>query len=431
MLDSKTREEIIKLINSQVVPAVGCTEPMAVALCVAKARETLGARPTHVTALLSANILKNAMGVGIPGTGMIGLPIAIALGALIGKSEYELEVIKDLTPESLEEGKEFMRTVPIDIKIKEGISEKLYIEILVEAGGHTAKAVIAGSHTRFVSVSRDSEVLLDRPYSPAAEGEGGIKLDMRMVYDFATTTPVEEIFFILKTRDYNLRAAQESLKGNYGHCLGKTIDRPLAHGIFGNSIFSKIISKTALACDARMGGALIPVMSNSGSGNQGICATNPVAVYALENENTEEETIRALTLSHLTAIYIKQSLGALSALCGCVVASIGSSCGITYLMGGDYTRVCYAVQNMIANLTGMICDGAKPSCSLKITSGVSTALLSALLSMEGRHVTSAEGIIDTDVDKSIHNLTSIGADAMCSTDNMVLDIMTSKGEGCR
>lgn len=178
-----------------------------------------------------------------------------------------------------------------------------------------------------------------------------------------------------------------------------------------------------------MGGAMIPVMSNSGSGNQGICATNPVAVYAEENENTEEELIRALTLSHLTAIYIKQSLGKLSALCGCVVASIGSSCGIVYLMGGDFTRVCHAVKNMIANLTGMICDGAKPSCSIKICSGVSSALLSALLSMEGEHVTAAEGIIDEDVDKSIHNLTSIGKEAMCSTDDMVLNIMTHKG-GC-
>ena len=204
------------------------------------------------------------------------------------------------------------------------------------------------------------------------------------------------------------------------------MDRPLSHGIFGDSIFSHIISRTASACDARMGGAMIPVMSNSGSGNQGICATNPVAVYALENENTEEELIRALMLSHLTAIYIKQSLGKLSALCGCVVASIGSSCGITYLMGGDYQRICNAVKNMVANLTGMICDGAKPSCALKISSGVSTALLSALLSMEGKCVTSAEGIVDDNVDKCIHNLTSIGADAMRATDDMVLSIMTHK-----
>ena len=205
--------------------------------------------------------------------------------------------------------------------------------------------------------------------------------------------------------------------------------RPLSHGIFGDSIYSHVISKTASACDARMGGAMIPVMSNSGSGNQGICATNPVVVYGMENNNTEEELIRALTLSHLTAIYIKQSLGKLSALCGCVVASIGSSCGITYLMGGDYMHICHSIKNMIANLAGMLCDGAKPGCALKISSGVSTALLSAVMSMEGHCVSSAEGIVDDDVDQSIHNLTSIGANAMNLTDDMILNIMTSK-QGC-
>ena len=425
MIEEKTREQIIALMRREVVPAVGCTEPMAVALCVARATEALGTRPEKITALLSANILKNAMGVGIPGTGMIGLPIAIALGAIIGKSEYQLEVIKDVCPEAIEQGKQYINEGRIDIQLKQGECDKLYVEILCEGGGHTASAIISGSHTRFVNVTRDAEVLLDQQAHGSSDGdEGDIELKLRLVYDFAMQAPLDEISFILETRDYNLKAAQESLKGNYGHCL--TMDRPLSHGIFGNTIFSRILSKTALATDARMGGALIPVMSNSGSGNQGICATNPVAVYAMENENTEEELIRALTLSHLTAIYIKQSLGKLSALCGCVVASIGSSCGITYLMGGSFDRICYAVKNMIANLTGMICDGAKPSCALKIASGVSTALLSAVLAMEGRHVTSAEGIIDDDVDRSIRNLTVIGADAMCATDQMVLNIMTGK-----
>ena len=427
MIEKKIREQIIALMKREVVPAVGCTEPMAVALCVSRATEALGCRPEKITALLSANILKNAMGVGIPGTGMIGLPIAIALGAIIGKSEYQLEVIKDVCPEAIEQGKQYIDEGRIDIQLKQGECDKLYVEVLCEGGGHTATAIIQGSHTRFVRVTRDDEVLLDQQAGNSSEDcEGDIALNLRLVYDFAMQAPIDEIRFILSTRDYNLKAAQESLKENYGHCLGKTLDRPLSHGIFGNTIFSRILSKTALACDARMGGALIPVMSNSGSGNQGICATNPVAVYAIENENTEEETVRALTLSHLTAIYIKQSLGKLSALCGCVVASIGSSCGITYLMGGDYSRICHAVQNMIANLTGMICDGAKPSCALKITSGVSTALLSAVLAMEGRYVTSAEGIIGDDVDRSIRNLTVIGADAMCATDQMVLDIMTRK-----
>ena len=427
MLDKEIREQIVALIHQEVVPAVGCTEPMAVALCVARATEDLGGRPEKIRVWLSANMLKNAMGVGIPGTGMIGLPIAVAMGAIVGKSEYQLEVIKDLTPETLEEGKRYIGEDHIDIKLKHDITEKLYIEVVCERGDDTATAIIAGGHTNFVYEERNGQVLLDKRMCVGEEGETqGVALNLKTVWDFATTSPVDEIAFILESKRYNMGAAQASLKGNYGHCLGKTMDRPLSKGIFGDSIFSRIISKTASACDARMGGAMIPVMSNSGSGNQGICATNPVVVYAEENENTEEELVRALTLSHLTAIYIKQSLGKLSALCGCVVASIGSSCGITYLMGGEYNDICFAVRNMIANLTGMICDGAKPSCALKISSGVSTALLSAVLAREGKHVTEAEGIIDKDVDRSIHNLTSIGKEAMCATDDMVLNIMTHK-----
>ena len=428
MQEKKIRERIISLVNKEVVPAIGCTEPMAVALCTAKAATTLGRRPDRIEVFLSPNMLKNAMGVGIPGTGMIGLPIAVSLGALIGKPEYELEVLKDLTPATLEQGKRYINDADIDIKLKQGNVDKLYIEVVCRAGSDMATAIISGSHTHFVYVERNGEVVMDNRggHGGSDEEEDDIQLNFRLVYDFATTAPLDEISFILKTKEYNMKAAEESIKGNYGHCLGKTMDRPLSHGIFGDNIFPHILSRTASACDARMGGAMIPVMSNSGSGNQGICATNPVVVYAMENENTEEELIRALMLSHLTAIYIKQSLGKLSALCGCVVASTGSSCGITYLMGGDYTRICNSVKNMVANLTGMICDGAKPSCALKISSGVSTALLSALLSMEGKCVTSAEGIVDDDVDKCIHNLTSIGADAMRATDDMVLDIMTHK-----
>ena len=420
------KSAIISLIQKEVVPAIGCTEPMAVALCTARATEKLGCRPEKITAQLSGNILKNAMGVGIPGTGMIGLPIAIALGALIGKSEYQLEVLKDLTPEALEEGKQFIAENRIQIGVKTDICEILYIEITCEAGGKSETAIIEGSHTHFRSEGTKSEGVKKSEEDNCQSSTVNCQLSLRLVYDFAMETPVEELRFILKTRDMNMAAARESLKHNYGHNLGKTIERPLAKGIFGNSIYSHIIAKTAAACDARMGGAMIPVMSNSGSGNQGICATNPVAVYAEENENTEEELIRALTLSHLTAIYIKESLGRLSALCGCVVAGIGSSVGITYLMGGDYERICRSVKNMIANLTGMICDGAKPSCALKIASGVSTAVMSAVLSMEGKCVSSAEGIVDDCVDKTIHNLTSIGANAMCETDREVLSIMTDK-----
>ena len=436
------RTSIIALIKQEVIPAIGCTEPIAVALCVAKATEILGCKPHRIEAHLSANILKNAMGVGIPGTGMIGLPIAIALGALIGKSEYGLEVLKECTPDAVEAGKRMIADEAISIKLKEGITEKLYIEITASATTtaasctttasscpQSATAIIAGGHTNFIYLSHNGEVLLDAPLKSTAEQNGNkTALTLKKVYDFATTAPLEEIEFILEAQRLNKAAAETSFKGRYGHQLGRTLKESTREmSILGNNTFSKILSYTTAACDARMAGVMVPVMSNSGSGNQGITATLPITIYAEENNKSREELIRALTLSHLTVIYIKQSLGRLSALCGCVVAATGSSCGITYLMGGGYNQISFAVQNMIATLTGMVCDGAKPSCSLKIASGVSTSLLSAILAMEEKCVSSVEGIIDNDVDKSILNLTRIGSESMNETDHTVLDIMTHKG----
>ncbi len=431
MIPQKERDKITRLVRRSVVPAIGCTEPICVALAVSRATEVLGCEPARIEALLSANILKNAMGVGIPGTGMIGLPIAIALGALIGRSEYGLEVLRDCTPDAVERGRDYIAADRIHIALKNDAPSKLYVEILCTApDGQTAKVVIAKEHTHYIYIARGSEVLLDCPLAEtSAEGDQQDQdpvLTLRKVYDYAMTSPLEEIDFINAARELNKAAAARSLEGNYGHCLGKALSRPLGRGIMGESIFSHILSSTSCACDARMAGAQIPVMSNSGSGNQGICATNPVVVFAEENHNTPEEMTRALMLSHLTAIYIKQNLGTLSALCGCVVASTGSSCGITYLMGGTFEQISAAVKNMIANLTGMICDGAKPSCALKLTTGVSTAVLSAMLAMQGNCVTPVEGIIDEDVDKSIRNLVSIGAEAMNETDIRVLDIMTGK-----
>ena len=428
MIKAEERAQIIRLIQREVVPAIGCTEPIAVALCVAKAAETLGCRPQQIDVRLSANILKNAMGVGIPGTGMIGLPIAIALGALIGKSDYQLEVLRDCTPEAVAEGRLFIEEKRIQIGLKEGITEKLYIEVCCQADGHQATAIIAGGHTRFIYLRRDEELLLDEgaATSSASAGEEEVPLSLRKVYEFATESPLDELRFILDTARLNKAAAERSFQGDYGHGLGRMLQGENEKRMMGDSIFSRILSYTSGACDARMAGAMIPVMSNSGSGNQGISATLPVVVYAEETHQSEERLIRALTLSHLTVIYIKQSLGRLSALCGCVVAATGSSCGITWLMGGDYERVSFAVQNMIANLTGMICDGAKPSCALKVTTGVSTAVLSAVMAMENRCVKSVEGIIDQDVDRSIQNLTEIGKNGMNETDRLVLQIMTSK-----
>ncbi len=427
MIPENERQDIIALIQREVVPAIGCTEPIAVALCAARAAETLGQVPEKIEVRLSANVLKNAMGVGIPGTGMIGLPIAIALGVTVGRSEYQLEVLRDVTPEAVERGREIIDQKRITISLKEGITEKLYIEVEASAEGHSSTAIIAGGHTHFIRVERDGELLLDSCAGATSESDKGeVPLTMRRVWDFAMTAPLNEIRFILETRRLNKAAAERSFAGEYGHSVGRTLRHAREKQVLGDSIFARVLSYTSAACDARMAGAMIPVMSNSGSGNQGIAATLPVVVYAEEIMADEEHMIRALTLSHLTVIYIKQSLGRLSALCGCVVAATGSSCGITYLMGGGYEQVTSAVKNMIANLTGMICDGAKPSCAMKLTSGVSTALLSAMMAIDNRCVTEVEGIIEDDVDRCIRNLTTIGRDGMNETDRLVLDIMTHK-----
>ena len=429
MLENKVREESISLIKREVVPAIGCTEPAAVSLCVARATEILGSLPSHISVRLSANVLKNAMGVGIPGTGMIGLPIAIALGAIVGKSEYGLEVLRDVTPESVEEGRNYIAEDRISIGLCDSAPSNLHIEVEVDDdNGATAFAVISRSHTNFILLKNGDEIIFSdggAVSSGSSCDNGDIELNLAMVYEFAIETPIEDIRFILESRRLNKAAAMLALSGDFGHSHGSTIKSKGAV-LFGDSPLEHMISNTSAACDARMGGAQIAVMSNSGSGNQGICATMPVVSYAEDVNADEEHTIRALVLSHLTSIYIKQSLGRLSALCGCVVASTGASSGITYLMGGGYEEICAAIKNMVANLTGMICDGAKPSCSLKISSGVSTALMSAMLAMNGRCVTEVEGIISDDVDKTIHNLTSIGREAMAETDKLVLSIMTNK-----
>lgn len=426
MVKEEKREKIISLIKREVVPAIGCTEPVAVALCVAKATELLGCEPERIEARLSSNILKNAMGVGIPGTGMIGLPIAMALGALIGKSEYGLEVLRDVTPEAVEHGKKYIAEGRIGIDLDPEAPSKLHIDVTVSAGSDTARAVISCEHTHFVRLERNGEVLLcEVSADDSADDADDIALDMATIYEFVTETPVEEIAFIMEAKRLNKAASEVALAGDYGHSLGATI-RSYGMKYYGDTPVEHMISYTSAACDARMGGAPIAVMSNSGSGNQGITATMPVVSFAEDMNATEEQTIRALTLSHLTSIYIKQSLGRLSALCGCVVASTGASGAIVYLMGGGFKEVCAAIKNMIANLTGMICDGAKPSCALKISSGVTTAMMSAMLAMNGKCVTSAEGIVSEDVDATIHNLTSIGREAMTETDRLVLKIMTTK-----
>ena len=435
--------EIIELIRKEVKPALGCTEPIAVALAVAKAMEIMEDKRGTVSPdwrmmdgwtlsiEVSGNILKNGMGVGIPGTGMVGLHIAAALGAVCGKSEYGLEVLHDLDETSISRAKQLVEDKSVTIGLAE-TDHKLYVKATVLAeDNHSACAVIEDDHDNIVETWFDAKILTS---SHKAEGSDSpdqkttldYNLTVREILDFATTVAYEDIEFILESRTLNLALAHEGLKGCYGLKVGYAINLEDNKEVFGGDFLSYAMSLTAAASDARMAGCTLAAMSNSGSGNQGITVTMPVIAYSIKYGTDDERLARALVLSHLIAIHIKGYLGKLSALCGCVIASTGSSCGLVYLRGGDYEQICAAIKNMIGNITGMVCDGAKVGCAMKVASGVSSALQSAVLAREGICISEHDGIIEKDIEKTIQNLGRIGSIGMQNTDNMILDIMVCK-----
>lgn len=435
--------EIIELIRKEVKPALGCTEPIAVALAVAKAMEIVDEKLPSLNAgwkmsdmyklkvEVSGNILKNGMGVGIPGTGMVGLHIAAALGAVCGKSCYGLEVLHDLNDHAVEHAKRMVADEMVTIGLAD-TNKKLYVKASVEVADRLGYAVIEDDHDNIVETVFNGTVLessrksSENPSANEAKTTLDYKLSVKEIYEFAKTVSYEDIEFVLESRTLNLALAEEGMSGNYGLRVGYCINHLENKEVFGGDFLSYAMSLTAAASDARMAGCTMAAMSNSGSGNQGITVTMPVIAYSLRYGTTDEELARALVLSHLVAIHIKGYLGKLSALCGCVIASTGSSCGLVYLRGGDYEQVCAAIKNMIGNITGMVCDGAKVGCAMKVASGVSSALQSAVLAREGICISEHEGIIERDIEKTIQNLGLIGSVGMQHTDNMILDIMVCK-----
>ena len=434
--------EIIGLIRKEVKPALGCTEPIAVALAVAKAMEVIeeqgGAESTdwrmgtgfRLDVKVSGNILKNGMGVGIPGTGMVGLNIAAALGAVCGKSSYGLEVLNDLSEAAIGHAKGLLEVSSVSIGLAE-TDKKLYVRAEVKCDGHCSYAVIENDHDNIVETGFDGKVLsssagqsCDEPVYQKSTLE--YNLTVKEILEFASNVAYDDIEFILESRTLNLALANEGLKGCYGLKVGYAISLDANREVFGTDFLSYAMTLTAAASDARMAGCTLAAMSNSGSGNQGITVTMPVIAYSLRYGCSDEQLARALVLSHLIAIHIKGYLGKLSALCGCVIASTGAACGLVYLRGGDYAQICAAIKNMIGNITGMVCDGAKVGCAMKVASGVSSALQSAVLAREGICISEHEGIIEKDIEKTIQNLGRIGSVGMQSTDNMILDIMVCK-----
>lgn len=436
-----TREsEIIGLIRKEVKPALGCTEPIAVALAVAKSMEVMENAFTDnhwrtegnyaLRIEVSGNILKNGMGVGIPGTGMVGLHIAAALGAVCGKSRYGLEVLNDLTDETVAQAKSIVESGLVTIGLAE-TELKLYVRAFVEYNGHSAYAVIENDHDNISETGVDGSVLLINEKGKSTEcieqkSTLDYNLTVKEILEFASTVAYEDISFILESRTLNLALAQEGMKGGYGLRVGYAISLDANKEVFGGDFLSYAMALTAAASDARMAGCSLAAMSNSGSGNQGITVTMPVIAYSIRYGTDDEQLARALVLSHLIAIHIKGYLGKLSALCGCVIASTGAACGLVYLRGGDYNQICAAIKNMIGNITGMVCDGAKVGCAMKVASGVSSALQSAVLAREGICISEYDGIIEKDIEKTIMNLGRIGSVGMQHTDNMILDIMVCK-----
>ncbi|RKD34345.1 serine dehydratase subunit alpha family protein [Thermohalobacter berrensis] len=421
-------EKIISLLKKELVPALGCTEPIAVALATSKAREVLKEEPDKIEVLVSRNILKNGMAVGIPGTGMTGLKIAAALGAIGGNSQAKLEVLKYINNQHIERSKEIVKENKVSIKLKD-TNEKLYIEAICSTKDNISRVIIKGNHSNIVEVRLNNDLLLKKDSKKAEvalDKNNTVDLNVKKIFKFANTEKIENIEFLLDGAKMNKAISKEGLKGNYGLMVGKKIAEKVKRGILSDDIMTYAMSVTAAASDARMDGCMYPVMSNSGSGNQGLTVMLPVVAVAEKLNVDREKLIRALALSNLMTIYIKTYLGRLSALCGVVVASIGSSCGITYLLGGKYHNIVATIKNMIGDIAGMICDGAKPGCALKVSTGVSAAIKSALLAIDGIEISEYDGIIEKDVDKTIKKIGEIGSKGMHKTDKYILDIMVNK-----
>ncbi|MGF1790998.1 L-serine ammonia-lyase, iron-sulfur-dependent, subunit alpha [Photobacterium profundum] len=419
----------IDVVKREVVPALGCTEPVSVALAAAIAVEKLNGTVEKITALVSPNLMKNGMGVGVPGTGMVGLPIAAAVGAIAGEAKAQLEVLKNITPEDVAHAKTLIDAGNVHVGVAD-VNNILYAKVTVTSGDEFIAVTIADSHTHVMAIEENGiTTYIAEPANTATTTkkvnpfEGALLED---IYDFALNAPLEDIRFIEHASELNDALSEEGLTGKYGLQIGATFQRNVDRGLLSGGLLTDVLRRTAAASDARMDGAMKPAMSNSGSGNQGIAATMPVVVVADFLKVDKEKTIRALMLSHLTAIYIKSHQNKLSALCGATTASMGAVAGMTWLLGGDLNKINNAICSMIGDIAGIICDGAKTSCAMKVSSSAGSAVKSALMALDGIHVTGNEGIVADNADASIRNLSALANGSMTQTDVQILDIMVNK-----
>ena len=426
------RTNLIDILKAEVKPAVGCTEPVAVALACAKAKELLGEEVVKNKILVSPNVYKNAMCVGIPGTDRLGLKIAVAMGLVGGKSEDGLTLLEGLTEEQVRESDRYVDTTPISIEPLD-TKEKVVIDVTLEGENNKSRVIIKTKHDNFVFIQQNDLVLLDQVDGYAEKAEVQTEEKKENIMDNITIQEIvtnienmdlEDIKFLLDGIEMNTDMAKYGLENKIGIGVGRGIKESIEEGLLGDGIMTKAMLLTAAASDARMGGAKLPVMSSNGSGNHGLTAILPIVAYAQKYPQSDEKMAKALAISHLITAYVKNFTGRLSAVCGCgVAASTGASAGISWLMDGNINHIYGAIENMIADLSGMICDGAKAGCALKLSSAASAAVQSAVIAKQGYSVPALNGIVGTRVEESIQNLGRVSDKGMQITDEIILNVM--------
>ena len=421
-MKQKIYQTYLDILKEELVPAMGCTEPIAVAYAAAKARQVLGAMPERIAVSASPNIIKNVKSVIVPNTGSLrGIEAAAVAGVVAGEADEELQVLSHVTQERIAEIAEALHRIPCEVASSEN-GYVFYLRAFVEGGGHTACVEITGTHTNITSIEKDGKVLFASEYieSGAQTQTDRSLLNVCDIIEFADTVNIEDIAPVLDRQiTYNTAIADEGLHGNWGANIGSILLKS-----YGSSVHNRAKAYAAAGSDARMSGCELPVVINSGSGNQGLTASLPVIVYAKELDVGSDMLYRALAVSNLVTIHLKTGIGALSAYCGATSAGCGAGAGITYLYGGKYHEISHTIVNAIAINSGMICDGAKPSCAAKIASAVEAGLLGFQMQSHDSQFYGGEGIVVKGVENTIRNVNSLAHDGMKETDRVIIQMMT-------
>lgn len=428
MVNQTLYDTYVRILTEELVPALGCTEPIAIALAGAKAREVLGEEPNHIRVICSGNIIKNAKGVVVPTTGnMKGIDTSAILGALAGDPNLGLEVLSKVTPADLEATREKLAQNMCTVELLD-TSAKLHIIVEMQGESHTALAEIRDEHTNIIRLERDGQVLLSKDVEKAAEKDDSDldALNLVDIIEFANTVKLDDVRPILSRQiEYNMRIAQEGLTHAYGGRVGTTLMRH-----YQTDVRLRAKALAAAGSDARMGGCVLPVVINSGSGNQGITCCVPVVTYARHLGAPDEVLYRSLVVSNLVALLQKRGIGRLSAFCGAVCAACGSGAGITYMHGGDYATIGRTITNTLANVSGIVCDGAKGSCAAKIAASVDAAILAHEMSMDGCTFGAGEGLVKEHVEQTIASIGRMASQGMQETDTEILKIMIEPDRSC-